>query len=104
MTDAPTSDGQPRPNDKKAKKAKVGGIAGDHLKSFIERIERLEEEKKALGDDIKDVYGEAKANGFETKIIRKIIALRKMDKDELDEQEALLETYMRAIGMKSLMD
>jgi len=80
--------------------AKAGGIAGDHLKSFIERIERLEEEKKALGDDIRDVYSEAKANGFEAKIMRQIVKIRKMDKDDLDEQEALLETYMRALGMR----
>src|ERR1700733_4476129 len=80
--------------------AKAGGIAGDHLKSFIERIERLEEEKKALGDDIRDVYSEAKAGGFEAKIMRQIVKIRKMDKDDLDEQEALLETYMRALGMR----
>jgi uncharacterized protein (UPF0335 family) len=80
--------------------AKAGGVAGDHLKSFIERIERLEEEKKALGDDIRDVYSEAKANGFEAKIMRQIVKIRKMDKDELDEQEALLETYLLALGMR----
>jgi uncharacterized protein (UPF0335 family) len=80
--------------------AKAGGVAGDHLKSFIERIERLEEEKKALGDDIRDVYSEAKANGFEVKIMRQIVKIRKMDKDELDEQEALLETYLLALGMR----
>ena len=80
--------------------AKAGGVAGDHLKSFIERIERLEEEKKALGDDIRDVYSEAKANGFEVKIMRQIVKIRKMDKDELDEQEALLETYLHALGMR----
>lgn len=98
MNDAPTSDGQPRPNTK----AKVGGIAADHLRSFIERVERLEEEKKALSDDIKDVYAEAKANGFDTKTMRKVIALRKMDKDDLDEAEALLDTYLRALGMRLL--
>jgi uncharacterized protein (UPF0335 family) len=81
--------------------AKAGGVAGDHLKSFIERIERLEEEKKALGDDIRDVYSEAKANGFEVKIMRQIVKIRKMDKDELDEQEALLDTYLLALGMRS---
>jgi uncharacterized protein (UPF0335 family) len=80
--------------------AKAGGIAGDHLKSFIERIERLEEEKKALGDDIRDVYSEAKASGFEAKIMRQIVKIRKMDKDELDEQEALLDTYLLALGMR----
>jgi uncharacterized protein (UPF0335 family) len=80
--------------------SKAGGVAGDHLKSFIERIERLEEEKKALADDIRDVYSEAKANGFEVKIMRQIVKIRKMDKDELDEQEALLDTYLLALGMR----
>lgn len=80
--------------------AKAGGVAGDHLKSFIERIERLEEEKKALADDIRDVYSEAKANGFDAKVMRQIVKIRKMDKDDLDEQEALLETYMLALGMR----
>jgi uncharacterized protein (UPF0335 family) len=77
----------------------VGGVAGAQPKSLIERIERLEEEKRALGEDIKEVYGEAKWNGFEPKIIRQIIKIRKMDKDEHDEQESLLDLYMRAIGM-----
>ena len=79
---------------------KAGGVAGDHLKSFIERIERLEEEKKALAEDIRDVYSEAKASGFDAKVMRQIVKIRKMDKDDLDEQEALLETYMRALGMR----
>jgi uncharacterized protein (UPF0335 family) len=77
----------------------VGGIAGDRLKSFIERIERLEEEKKALANDIKEVYAEAKGTGFDTKIMRQLIRLRKMDKDDLDEQETLIDIYKRAIGM-----
>ena len=77
----------------------VGGIAGDRLKSFIERIERLEEEKKTLASDIKEVYAEAKGTGFDTKIIRQLIRLRKMDKDDLDEQETLIDIYKRAIGM-----
>ena len=80
--------------------AKTGGVAGEHLKSFIERIERLEEEKKALADDIRDVYAEAKGNGFDVKVMRQIVKIRKMDKADLDEQEALLETYMRALGMR----
>jgi len=79
--------------------ADVGGIAGDRLKSFIERIERLEEEKKTLQADIKEVYAEAKGTGFDTKIMRQLIRLRKMDKDDLDEQETLLDLYKRAIGM-----
>jgi uncharacterized protein (UPF0335 family) len=79
--------------------ADVGGIAGDRLKSFIERIERLEEEKRALAEDIKEVYAEAKGTGFDTKIMRQIIRIRKMDKDDLDEQETLLDVYKRALGM-----
>jgi len=77
----------------------VGGIAGDRLKSFIERIERLEEEKRVLAEDIKEVYAEAKGTGFDTKIIRQIIRIRKRDQDELNEEESLLEVYMRALGM-----
>ena len=79
--------------------AKAGGVAGDHLKSFIERIERLEEERKALGDDIKEVYAEAKGTGFDPKIMRQVIRMRRMDKDDLDEQETLLDVYRRALGM-----
>ena len=77
----------------------VGGIAGAQLKSLIERIERLEDEKRALGEDIKEIYAEAKGNGFDTKIMRQIIKIRKMDKDEHDEQESLLDLYKRALGM-----
>ena len=78
----------------------VGGVAGDRLKSFIERIERLEEEKRALAEDIKEVYSEAKGVGFDVKTIRALIRIRRMDDDDRDEQEALLDTYLRAIGMK----
>jgi uncharacterized protein (UPF0335 family) len=74
----------------------VGGIAGDRLKSFIERIERLEEEKRALGSDIKEVYSEAKGAGFDTKIMRLLIKERRLDKDDRDEQETLLDLYRRA--------
>jgi len=70
--------------------------AKDHLKAFIER---LEEEKKATADDIKDVYAEAKANGFDTKCLRIIVSMRKQDSEERKEQEAILETYMQALGM-----
>jgi uncharacterized protein (UPF0335 family) len=77
----------------------VGGIAGAQLKSFIERIERLEEEKRVLGEDIKEVYAEAKGTGFEPKIMRQILKIRKMGKDEHDEQENLLDIYKRALGM-----
>ena len=79
--------------------ADVGGIAGDRLKSFVERIERLEEERKALSNDIKEVYAEAKGTGFDVKIMRQVIRLRRMDKDDLDEQETLLDVYRRALGM-----
>lgn len=75
------------------------GIAAAQLKAFVERIERLEEEKKALADDVKDVYGEAKANGFDTKILRQVIRLRKQDRAEREEQEALLDLYLQALGM-----
>jgi len=77
----------------------VGGIAGEHLRAFIERIERLEEEKRAIAEDIKEVYAEAKGTGFDTKIMRQVIRIRKMDKDDLDEQETLLDVYKRALGM-----
>jgi uncharacterized protein (UPF0335 family) len=76
-----------------------GGVAGERLKSFIERIERLEEEKRALSADIKEVYSEAKGAGFDVKTIRELIKIRRMDEDDLDEREALLDTYMRALGM-----
>lgn len=75
------------------------GIARDQLRSVIERIERLEEEKKTISEDIKDVYAEAKGTGFDTKALRKIIALRKLDEQERMEEEAVLDTYMIALGM-----
>ena len=71
----------------------------DQLKAFIERIERLEEEKKALADDIRDVYAEAKGTGFDVKALRSVVRLRKQDVDERKEQEAILETYLQALGM-----
>jgi uncharacterized protein (UPF0335 family) len=77
----------------------IAGIAGERLRSLIERIERLEEEKRTLSADIKEVYAEAKGTGFDTKIMRQIIRLRRMDKDDVDEQETLLEVYKRALGM-----
>ncbi len=77
----------------------TGGITGERLKSFIERVERLEEEKTALAADIKDVYSEAKSAGFDTKIIRQLIRIRKADPQDRKEQEELLELYMQAIGM-----
>ncbi len=77
----------------------VGGVAVERLKSFIERIERLEEEKRGLSGDIKEVYAEAKGTGFEPKIMRQIIKIRRMDKEEVDEEESLLDLYKRALGM-----
>ena len=77
----------------------VDGVAGERLKSFIERIERLEEERRVLGEDIREVYAEAKGTGYDPKTMRQIIRLRRMDQDELDAQESLLDTYKRAIGM-----
>jgi uncharacterized protein (UPF0335 family) len=74
-------------------------VAQDQLRAFIERIERLEEEKKSIADDIKEVYAEAKGNGFDTKVLRQIVRIRKQDHSERMEQEALLELYMAALGM-----
>lgn len=74
-------------------------FAVDQLKSIIERIERLEEEKKAISEDIKDVYAESKGNGFDVKALRTIIRLRKQDPNERQEEESILETYMQALGM-----
>jgi len=74
-------------------------IAKDQLKSIIERVERLEEDKAAIGSDIKDVYAEAKGNGFDVKALRRIVALRKQDPGKRAEQEAILDTYMHALGM-----
>lgn len=78
----------------------VGGVSGQRLKSFVERVERLEEEKSAIAEDIKEVYGEAKATGFDVKIIRRVIKLRKMELDKRREEDELLELYKAAIGME----
>ena len=77
----------------------VVGIASERLQSFMERVERLEEEKKALMDDIKDVFAEAKGTGFDVKIMRQVLRLRKLDKEDRQEQEHLLELYKAALGM-----
>jgi uncharacterized protein (UPF0335 family) len=77
----------------------AGGIAADRLKSFIERIERLEEEKAALAADIREVYSEAKAAGFDAKVMRQLVRLRKMDNNDRQEQEALLDVYKHAVGL-----
>jgi len=74
-------------------------VAADQLKSIIERIERLNEEKNALSDDIRDVYGEAKANGFDKRVLKRIVALRRQDRDQRMEEEAILELYLQALGM-----
>jgi uncharacterized protein (UPF0335 family) len=77
----------------------AGGVAAERLKSFIERIERLEEEKAALAADIREVYSEAKGAGFDTKIMRQVVRLRKMDETDRQEQETLLDVYKQALGL-----
>ena len=84
---------------KDAKAGTAGGVSAGQLKSVIERIERLEEEKAALAADIRDIYAEAKANGFDPKVLRQVIKIRKMDKADRDEQEMLLDTYLHALDM-----
>lgn len=85
-------------------KTRVGGIASDQLRSIIDRVEKLEEEKSAIGADIRDVFAEAKGNGYDVKALRQIIKIRKMDAHERDEQETILDTYMRALGMLPELD
>ena len=77
----------------------AGRVAGDRLRTIIERIERLEEEKKALSDDIREVYSEAKGAGFDVKVIRQVVRLRKMDATDRSEMEEILDVYKRALGM-----
>jgi uncharacterized protein (UPF0335 family) len=77
------------------------GFAKEHLRSFIERIERLEEERAALGADIREVYAEAKGQGFDSKIMRQVVRLRKLDKADFQEHEAMLDLYLDALGMRS---
>lgn len=81
------------------KEPETGGIAADRLRSLIERIERLEEERKALAGDIKDIYAEAKGAGFDVKVIRQIVRIRQQEPAEVEEQETLLDVYRRALGM-----
>ena len=78
----------------------VGGIASDRLRTIIERVERLEEEKAALAEDIKEIFSEAKAAGFDVKILRQVIRLRKLDSSDRQEQEAILDLYKRALDME----
>jgi uncharacterized protein (UPF0335 family) len=89
-------------NKAQPKDAVVSGteeVNAAHLRAFIERIERLEEEKKALSDDIKDVYAEAKGNGFDSKIMRKIVSIRKQDREKRREEETILDLYLAALGI-----
>lgn len=79
--------------------AETGSVEGEQLRTLIERIEHLEADKEALTSDIRDVYTQAKAAGFSVKVVRQLVRLRKMDKEERDEQEALLDAYRQAIGM-----
>lgn len=78
---------------------KTGGVAADRLRSIVDRIERLEEERKALGADIKDIYSEAKSAGFDVKALRQLISIRKQEAAEVEELETLLDVYRRALGM-----
>jgi len=79
--------------------AEIGGIAADRLRSFVERIERLEEEKAALAADVREVYSEAKGGGYDVRILRQVVRLRKLDQTERQEQEALLDLYKRALDL-----
>lgn len=96
--DAPTSDGKARPNRKKDDDDDVS-VASGQLRAFIERIERLEEDKAAIAADIKEVYAELKGAGFDSKAVRTIVRLRKRDQAEIDEEQAIVELYMQALGM-----
>jgi uncharacterized protein (UPF0335 family) len=87
------------PPNQPEKKMSEGSVTADQLRLFIERIERLEEEKKGIADDIRDVYSEAKSNGYDAKIMRQIVRLRKMTNDDRAEMEAVLETYKSALGL-----
>jgi uncharacterized protein (UPF0335 family) len=78
---------------------KTGGIAADRLRSIVERIERLEEERKALSGDIRDIYAEAKSAGFDVKVLRQLIRVRRQEPADVEEQESLLDVYRRALGM-----
>ena len=80
-----------------------GAIARDQLRAFVERIERMEEEKKAITEDIKEIYAEAKGMGYDTKVLRQVVRIRKQDQNERAEQEAILDTYLHALGMAAQM-
>ncbi len=85
-------------------KAKVGGVAVEQLRSIVQRVEKLEEDKSAIAADIRDVFAEAKGNGFDVKAIRQVIKLRKLDAADREEQELVLDTYRRALGMIPELD
>jgi uncharacterized protein (UPF0335 family) len=87
------------PEDQPEESAQWGNISAERLRSLIERIERLEEERKALASDIKDIYAEAKSAGFDVKVIRQLVRIRKQEPAEVEEQETLLDVYRRALGM-----
>jgi uncharacterized protein (UPF0335 family) len=82
------------------KAMKTDAVNAGHLRAFLERVERLEEEKRALSDDIKDVYAEAKGNGFDVRIMRKIVSIRRQDNDKRREEEEILDLYLSALGMR----
>ncbi len=82
------------------KSMKTDAVNAGHLRAFLERVERLEEEKRALSDDIKDVYAEAKGNGFDVRIMRKIVSIRRQDNDKRREEEEILDLYLSALGMR----
>jgi uncharacterized protein (UPF0335 family) len=84
---------------KQGHNSETGGIAADRLRSLVDRIERLEEERKALGSDLKDIFAEAKSAGFEVKVLRQLIRIRKREAAEVEEEETLLDVYRRALGM-----
>lgn len=90
-------------DEKKKEDGTVAGIGAQRLNAFIERIERLEEEKAALGEDIKEIYAEAKGVGFDTKTIRRIISLRKVDEQKRREENELLKLYAEALGMQHIL-
>ena len=92
--DAATKSAESKPDE-----VRTGGIAADRLRSLVERIERLEEERKALAGDIKDIYAEAKSAGFDVKVLRQLIRIRKQEPADVEEQETLLDVYRRALGM-----
>ncbi len=99
MADAAVAERETAKDKRGEKDTEVGGIAADRLLSIIERIERLEEERKALASDIKDIFAEGKSAGFDVKIIRQLIRIRKQEPADVEEQETLLELYRRALGM-----